>query len=349
MLTSAQYTETIPFELERFSLQQLPRSSKILACGLCIVLTVMTMSGLRPALSNKVATELPGPLRTEVGVLLHNGWKITPAGANQEELGDLLLGGVVAPGGPWLAFVNGGAADHQVHLADTVTGRILVSAPVERAQSSGGIAFSPNGSKLYISGGNSGRIYVFRVGVDAYRRARPTLAALDPLVIPHLQSALTPKADPGKDAGRDPARQDATEEKAYLGGLALSPDGSRITVANLAGNALYQLDTESGKVLAECRLRDFDRPGAVTASPDGQTLYVALWGHAAVLALDSTTLKPRTTLTVGSHPNALLDVPAKAPKPGSNPIPSRPGRNRPSNMCSTSSRRTALTIKCWAT
>ncbi|MCW3094511.1 MAG: hypothetical protein JWL77_129 [Chthonomonadaceae bacterium] len=277
-------------------MQQISRSSKILAVDLGAAFAFMIAPTLKSAFSGKVAAELPGLHGGAGAALLHNGWKITPAGVHHEERGDLLLGGVVSPDGRWLAFVNGGAAEHQIHLADTTTGKIVVSVPVERAQSSGGVAFSPDGGKLYVSGGNAGRIYLFTVGNTG------TLTAAEPLVIPHLQSGLTPKADPGKDAGRDPARQDAVEEKAYLGGLALSPDGRRLTVANLAGNSLFQLDTATGKVLAEYRLRDFDRPGAVAASPDGTTLYVALWGHAAVLALDSATLKPRTTLTVGSHP-----------------------------------------------
>lgn len=279
---------------------QFSGSFKILSVGVGCALMVGMGLVLRPAASHGVKKELPGPLKGEGVALLHNGWKITPAGMRHEELGDLLLGGVVSPDGRWLAFVNGGAADHQVHLADTKMGKVVDSAPVERAQSSGGVAFAPDGRKLFVSGGNAGRIYVFGVGNTG------TLTPAEPLVLPHLQSVLTPKADPGTDAGRDPARQDAVEEKAYLGGLALSPDGKSLTVANIAGNSVFRLDTVSGKQVADCKLKEFDRPGAVAASADGKTLYVALWGRAAVVALDSATLTPQATLEVGRHPNALL-------------------------------------------
>src|SRR5437660_446310 len=97
------------------------------------------------------AVDTPGPLDAKSAIRLHNGWKITPAGARHEELGDMLLGGAISPDGKWLAFVNGGAADHAVHLADTSNGKVVASSPVARAQSSGGVAFSPKGAKLFVS------------------------------------------------------------------------------------------------------------------------------------------------------------------------------------------------------
>ena len=246
------------------------------------------------------AVEKPGPLDKNGGALLHNGWKITPVGTRHETLGDLLMGGVVSPNGKWLAFVNGGAAAHQVHLANTATGKIVSSVPVERAQSSGGIVFAPDGEKLFVSGANAGRIYVLKVGPEG------ALSLTPPLLLPGLKTVLDPKPDPGSDAGRDPARQDPTEEKAYLGGLALSPDGNTLCVANLAGDSVFLLDIAKGAVRTERKLAHFDRPGAVAASADGRTFYVALWGHGMVLALDAVTLETRSTLTVGSHPNTLL-------------------------------------------
>jgi YVTN family beta-propeller protein len=243
----------------------------------------------------------PGPLNANgTSIQLHNGWKISPVGTRHETMGDLLLGGVLSPDGKWLAFVNGGGADHQVHLADTSSGKVIVSLPVERAQSSGGVAFSPDGNRLYVSGANAGQVYVFEVG------AAGTLAPLAPLVMPQLQSVLPRKADPGKDAGRDPFRQDTPEEKAYLGGLAISPDGATLYLSNLAGDSVYALDAATGAQKMGRKLGDMDRPAAVAMAPDGKTLYVALWGGAKVLVLDGATLETRATIRVGSHPNALL-------------------------------------------
>ena len=246
--------------------------------------------------------EKPGEIKTGAGktILLHNGWKITPAGSRHVEMGDLLMGGALSPNGRWLAFVNGGGAAHQVHLADTTTGTVVPSVPVERAQSSGGTAFSPDGNTLYISGANAGQIYVFAVSDSG------TITAQSPLVIAGLKPDLPQKADPGTDAGRDPARQDAPAQDAFLGGLAVSPDGGTLYISNLAGNTLFALDSATGKTKAVHALPERSRPGAMAVSPDGKTVYAALWGGAAVLALNPDTLEPTGTLPTGSHPNALL-------------------------------------------
>src|SRR5579871_850946 len=278
----------------------LPIHRRKAVMALILLALIVAPVALIASKTARTADEKPGPLGAGGAARLANGWKITPAGTHHEDLGDLLLGGVLSPDGKWLAFVNGGAAAHQVHLADTSTGKVVASVPVERAQSSGGVTFSPDGAKLFVSGGNAGRIYVFAVGEGG------TLTKGAPLLIPDLKTALDPRPDPGADAGRDPARQDATEERAYLGGLALSPDGATLYVANLAGDSLFRLDTATGAVQQERRLAHYDRPGAVAASTDGATLYVALWGHGAVLALDAKTLETRSTLTAGSHPNTLL-------------------------------------------
>ncbi len=234
-------------------------------------------------------------------VTLHNGWKITPAGTHHEAVGDLLLGGVISPDGRWLAFVNGGAAAHQVHLADAATGAIVSSVPVERAQSSGGVAFSKDGKTLYVSGGNAGRIYVFTVNAPG------KLLASKPLVIAGMRTELDKKtANPGTDAGRDPMLQDARAQDAYLGGLTLSPNGETLYVTNLAGDSVFALHTRDGAISGERTLLANDRPSAITISPDGKTLYVALWGKGAVVTLNAQTMERRNTIAVGSHPNTVL-------------------------------------------
>jgi YVTN family beta-propeller protein len=253
------------------------------------------------AVSGFALTDRPGPAGKGATVL-HNGWKITPAGADHQDFGDMLLGATVSPDGRWLAFVNGGSSAHEVHIADAATGKAISSAPVARAQASGGIAWAPDGRRLYVSGANAGRVYAFAVGAGG------ALTETDPLVIPNLTTDLKGEArpDPGKDAGRDPAKQDAPADDAFLSGVAVSKDGATLYVANLAGDSVYSLDSATGALKTVRKLEGKDRPGVVRVSPDGGTVYVALWGRAAVLALDPATLATRATLTVGSHPNDLL-------------------------------------------
>jgi DNA-binding beta-propeller fold protein YncE len=275
--------------------------TKIRSCpvGAAIGVALLCALAAPPSLRAANAPVHPGSVGPGV-TLLHNGWKISPAGSHQDVMGDMLLGGVVSPDGKWLAFVNGGAADHQVHIADTTSGALVTSIPVDRAQSTGGVAFSPDGSKLYVSGGNAGCVYVFTVNADGSLVPDPSL------ILPGLKSVLPHKANPATDPGRNPMIQDAPEEVAYLGGLSLSPDGKTLYIANLGGDSVFSLNTDTGNVLTERTLEYYDRPGAVAAAPDGKTVYVALWGGRGVLALDPATLQTRETFPTGSHPNALL-------------------------------------------
>ncbi len=251
------------------------------------------------------AQEKPGPQgkTPDKGIRLANGWMITPAGTQHEVLGDMLLGGALSPDGTRLAFVNGGRADHQVHLVDTRTGKVVQSLPVERAQSTGGLAWSPDGKTLYVAGGNAGKVYVFT------RQSDSTLRAEEPWKIAGLRSGVAGEAekpDPAKDAGRDPAKEAVTQD-AYLAGLTAAPDGKTLYLANLGGDSIFALEgEEAGKVRASRKLGEGDRPGVVRLSPDGKTLYVALWAKGTVLALDPTTLETKATLTAGNHPNDLL-------------------------------------------
>jgi len=269
--------------------------------GISLFLVPLLSFGISATAQNTDFANKPGPIAGGNEIQLHNGWKISPAGTHQEKMGDMLLGGVISPNGKWLAVVNGGYAAHQVHLMDTATGKPVASAPLERAQSTGGTAFSSNGKKLYVSGANAGQVYVFSVSETG------ALTPQAPLIIRQLKSEIKRNADdPGQDAGRDPARQDAPEEAAFLGGLSVSPDGKTIYVANLAGDSFFALDADNGAVRRQCTFSKFDRPGAVAVSPDGKTVFVALWGNAAVLALDPVTLQVRDKYRIGSHPNALL-------------------------------------------
>lgn len=276
-----------------------------LASASCLALSGLLLAV--PAFSQKSnSIERPGQLPAQASLpgaqvtRLHNDWKISPVGLHHEKLGDMPLGSALSPDGRWLAVVNGGASAHKVNLFETATGKLVHLADVERAQSSGGVVFSPDGSKLFVSGANAGQVYVFNVDAEG------ALTAQKPLILYGLTSVLKREADPGTDAGRDPARQDGKEEKAYLGGLTISPDGSTLYLANIVGDSLFALDSTTGKIKAQRTLTTFDRPGAVAISPDGKTLYVATWGSTFVLVLDAATLTTRATWRVGQHPNALL-------------------------------------------
>jgi YVTN family beta-propeller protein len=232
------------------------------------------------AVAVPLTADPPGPLDKKT-VLLHNGWKVAPAGEHQA-FGDLLMGGALSPDGKLLAFVNGGGAAHNLHLADGATGRVLQSLPLERAQSSGGMVWSPDGNTLYVAGGNSGSIFVFTRGADG------TVTAAEPITLPDI--AMRPEEGKGQ---------------AFLMGVAAAADGRNLYLANLGTDTVYKWDLAEKKVVGQRKLGENDRPGCLRLSPDGKALAVALWARGQVVALDPATLETKGTYAVAAHPNDL--------------------------------------------
>ena len=213
---------------------------------------------------------------------LHNGWALTPAGTH-ESTGDMLLGAALSPDGSTLAMTSCGAEDHTVYLLDASTGKIRQRIPVERAW--GGLAWMPNGKQFLVSGGTSARIHrLVRAEDGNYKAGKP-------LELPELANA--PRDLP------------------WVGGLAVSPDGSTVYAAVTASDTVYALDIESGRVKTRRQVNSGARPYSVRLSPEGKRLYVGLWAASSVSVLNAESLAVERTLTTGSHPNDLLVTPER--------------------------------------
>ena len=94
------------------------------------------------------------------------------------------------------------------------------------------------------------------------------------------------------------------------GGLALSPDGSRLYVASSNSDMVSQIETASGLVARSVTVRPDDSlpfgsmPSAIAVSPDGGTVYVACAGNNAVAVLDDD-LAVRGWIPTGWYPGGL--------------------------------------------
>src|SRR5215475_1376960 len=76
--------------------------------------------------------EITIPGRDGAGILLPDGWRVTPAG-RQLESGDMILSAAVSPDGKLLAFTNTGYTRHQFHVVDLASEKEIATFPFERA------------------------------------------------------------------------------------------------------------------------------------------------------------------------------------------------------------------------
>lgn len=227
--------------------------------------------------------------------ILHNGWTITPAGT-QQKTGDMLMGGQFSPDKKLFAVVNAGYNEHHLYLLDAVTGNIKQSFPLPRAWN--GVAWSPDGATLYVSGGGLARVYRFA------RTAQGTFEATTPIQLP---SNLTPEpAEKPAEALTDKPEPAGEKGQAYVSGLAVSPDGKRLFVANFATDSLYAYSLPEGKMVTHRKLDTLAHPYCLRLAPDGKRLFVTESALKRIEVLDTANLQSLKTIPTDGHPNDLL-------------------------------------------
>jgi DNA-binding beta-propeller fold protein YncE len=207
---------------------------------------------------------------------LPTGVRLDPAGTQHDLRAAMPLTMVLAPGGRSLVLSSAGYREPGLDVVDRRTGAMTQSLPQTAAFL--GLAFTPDGSALFASGANQDVVY-------RYTWANDRAALADSIV-------LAPKA-PDSAGTRYPA------------GLAISPDGSRLYVAENVADSLALIDLGDKRILQ--RLPTGHLPYAVAVAPDGR-IYVSNWGEETVSVFrDSAgTLYDRGRIVVGRHPSALL-------------------------------------------
>jgi YVTN family beta-propeller protein len=225
----------------------------------------------------------PAPRRPGVlggGVtLLPNGWQIAPAGRHSQ-IGDLPLNMVWAPDGRYLIVTNNGWSRPSLTIFDTANFYIKSALAVEHAWL--GLAWHPDGKRLFASGAALNVVNQFNWEASALKMSGRFVLA---------EPALHPTFETLKDSG-------------FIGGIAVTPDGSRLFAVHVLGTAVSMVDVTSGKLLKTNTLAA--EPYSALVSADGKTLFVSLWGGSKVLMFDPATLEATGAVDVGEHPNAML-------------------------------------------
>src|SRR5262245_51235002 len=109
-------------------------------------------------LTQNIARQTPGVIGNGGNVLLPNGWLLSPAGKTLP-LGDLPLNLVLSPDGRYLAIIHSGYGENSVAIHDVQADKIVSRVTMDAAWL--GLAFSPNGRTLYVSGAEENLIHVY--------------------------------------------------------------------------------------------------------------------------------------------------------------------------------------------
>ena len=246
-----------------------------LALGSLGAWTAFEQFKVKHAASGQMIT-VPGHLGPNA--MLVSGWKTTPAG-RQLASGDMILSGAVSPDGKLFAFTNTGYTRHQVHIVDLATEKEIATFPVEQAWS--GLAWAPNGKRLYVSSGAGyvgSDILVFdRWDKEGWQEARGGLNLFG-----------------------------ASKANSAVSSILASADGKLLYAVNNSDGFVYILETHGGRALG--RVKAGDHPINAVLTKDGKTLYVANLGGAEVAVIDVAKPDQPTltgTISTDAHPNDL--------------------------------------------
>jgi YVTN family beta-propeller protein len=206
------------------------------------------------------------------------GYQVTPAG-EQSRLGDLPLAARLFPDGRALLVANAGQGLQSLQVVDPATGEVLQTIPYARPQALFvGLAFSPDGTMAYASAGGNNKIRTFAVSGD---RLTETASIALPAKNPQGQAI-----------------------NAYPAEIAVTPDGSRLVVADSLADAVTVIRPADG---TSQTVAVGHAPYGVAVSADGSTAWITNQGAdtVSVLSLTGATPVVTATVTVGTHPNRL--------------------------------------------
>jgi len=241
-----------------------------LFCTVIIIFTAVIIScglqcGRRPE-----GIQPPG-VQPDGSVLLTNGWRLTPAG-EQVTVGEFPLGMALSPDGGYLAVTNNGYTGHSVSIIDVQDKKETWRIPVESGWL--GICFSPDGGRLFVSGGSSNNIEVYSFDNGAVKH----------------EKTLSPSQSPDKTY--------------FPAGLTVSRDGRLLIAANLLDNSITVFNLTENAPPRNIPVGEM--PYAVLIHPDNRRAYVSNWGGKSVSVVDLQQSREIMKIPAGSHPNALV-------------------------------------------
>ncbi len=230
--------------------------------------------------SDTAPSARPGALGGGV-TLLPSGWKIAPAGRHVP-VGHLPLSIVESADGRSLFVASTGFERPAVVIVDPDQLYVRGSLILDHAWF--GMAWHPDGSRLYVSGAANGTVH------ELLWRAGALTLGTDFVVGRPFDSPPVDEDDP-------------LVGRSFIGGVAVSPDAGRLFAVDVSAQTLSAVDLHTRRVVRSVQLPA--EPYTTLVAPDGGTVFVSLWGGAKILLFDARTLDARGEITTGEHPNAM--------------------------------------------
>ena len=205
--------------------------------------------------------------------LLFNGWGVTPAGQHVP-ISDLPLKLVVSPDRKMLLAACVGFNDTGLALLDISSRRVTQFLPLRRIWN--GLAFSLDGRRIFVSGGDSGKVHIFTYADGKATDAGPVA--------------------PSPDAGT-----------VFLAGMAVHPTTGKVYVCNEANEEIWVLNAQT--LALETVVGVGEYPHSCIFGADKQHLYVSNWGSRSVSVVDTVRGRRARNIAVGIRPNDMALAP----------------------------------------
>jgi YVTN family beta-propeller protein len=232
-------------------------------------------------LSTAALCQAPHPIPG--GYALPNGWRITPVGKSIPTE-DLILNITASKDGKAIIAQHGGFNPHGLVVIDAATEQAVQRISLKSAWL--GLAWSNDGSRLFVSGGN------------ASGARQPTVAPIYVFSYANGRLSEQPVAE-FNDAL--PAAQ------IWWSGLAMHPTKNLLYAANRGADPMPGhvtiFDTTTGKVAGKIAV-DVS-PYDLQFSDDGNTLFVSNWGSDNIGVIDVASGKTVATIPTGDNPNDM--------------------------------------------
>ncbi len=201
--------------------------------------------------------------------LLFNGWGVTPAGEHVR-ISDMPLKMVVSPDKKALLAVSGGFNDTGLSVLDIGSRKVSQFLPLPEVWN--GLAFSLDGRRVFVGGGDSGKIHQF-----SYANGK---------------CESTGEVKPAPD-----------ETLVFLAGMAVHPKTGKVYICNEANHEIWVLDAKT--LVREATIGVGEHPHTCAFGSDNRHLYVSNWGGRSVSVVDTQTNRRIRDIAVGIRPNDM--------------------------------------------